>query len=87
MGLRYPLAETTPQRTGRHQVYGPKKSDHYHRSSKVSVVAVDAPVSLALAAEIFRRMMLALVTAVPLTHHHVPQPGKAAGSQSRGIDK
>ena len=84
MGVRYPYAETTPPWTRRHQAYVPEKSDHYPRSSKASVVAVYALVSLALAAGIFRRMMLASVTAVPATHHRVPQPGVAAGSQSQG---
>ena len=87
VGVRYSYAETTPPWTRRHQAYVPVKSDHYLQSSTASVVAVDALVSLALAAKIFRRMMLASVTAVPATHHRVPQPGVATGSQSRGIDK
>ena len=81
MGLRLSLAERTTPWTRRHQVHDPEKSDHYPPSVKVFVMAIDALVSLALAAGMSRKITLSLMIAVFSMHRRGPQPCGMAGSR------
>lgn len=86
MGLRYPLDGKTHLRNLRYDVHGPEKSARYRLSAKGSAVAADTLLSPALAAKTSRRIRLALMSAVPSTHHRDQQPGVATGSHPQGID-
>ena len=61
-------------------------SFHYLLFVKASVMAVDALVSLASAAGMFRMIKLALMTAVPSLNHCDPEPGREAEFHSRRND-
>ena len=86
MGLRCLFAGRTPPWARHHQVTNSKKSAHYPASVKAFLAAPVDGFSLALVEGMFRRITLALMSAVPYAHHCDPQPGVAAGSHPRRID-
>ena len=61
------------------QVGGSKVSAHYPRFAKVSAVVVESVLSLALVAEMFQMILLAVVTAVRSKHLRDQEPDIEAG--------
>ena len=86
MGLPYSFEGGTLPWNRHREVHDLKKSFHYLLFETVSVVSVDALISLALAAGMFRRIVLVSMVGVPSVPYRDLRPDREAESHSQRND-